>query len=135
MLLFTRNSNFKRAFSYFTLGLALLVASASAQGRRDQFIIRVADLPSDLNTGSEGEARADNGFNLNFGDLSSNVATTGLGGSASGADQTELQAPDVVVDGLNLAQRNDLIAAAGNAQAPGPQQRSRLNFNSGLRRR
>ncbi|XP_053947968.1 uncharacterized protein LOC128856678 [Anastrepha ludens] len=123
MLLFTRSSNLNRALCRLTLGLALLMVTVSAQGRRDQFIIRVAELPSDL-----GDARAGGVSSLNFGDLS----TTGLGG---GATQTELQAPDVVVEGLNLLQRNDLVAAAGNAEPPRPQQRVRLNLNSGLRRR
>ncbi|XP_054730331.1 uncharacterized protein LOC129239073 [Anastrepha obliqua] len=124
MLPFTRSSNLNRALCRLTLGLALLMVTVSAQGRRDQFIIRVAELPSDL-----GDARAGGVSSLNFGDLS----TTGLGG---GATQTELQqAPDVVVEGLNLLQRNDLVAAAGNAEPPRPQQRLRLNLNSGLRRR
>lgn len=126
----------KRALCYIMLGWTLLVAAVSAQGQRDEFIIRVAELPNDLPNESDSAASVGGGFNLNFDDFSTNVAT-GLGGLTIGdaAAQQQLQAPDAVMEGLNLLQRNNLVAAAGNAQAPGPQQRIRQNLNSGLRRR
>ncbi|XP_011187250.2 uncharacterized protein LOC105215165 [Zeugodacus cucurbitae] len=131
------NSSYsKRAFCGFMLGWTLLVAAVSAQGQRDQFIIRVAELPNDLPNESDSAAGVGGGFNFNFDDFTPNAATD-LGGLTIGdvTAQQQLQAPDVVVEGLNLLQRNNLVAAAGNAQAPGPQQRIRMNLNSGLRRR
>ncbi|XP_039967532.1 uncharacterized protein LOC120779401 [Bactrocera tryoni] len=121
----------KRTLCYLMLGWMLLVTVVSAQGQRDQFIIRVAELPNDLPNEADSTASMGGGFNFNLGDFSSSA---GLGGLTIGdATAQQLQAPDVVVEGLNLLQRNNLVAAAGNAQAPGPQQRIRLN--SYLRRR
>uniref|UniRef100_W8CE23 Uncharacterized protein n=1 Tax=Ceratitis capitata TaxID=7213 RepID=W8CE23_CERCA len=130
MLPLTSRSPSIHAVRYLTLAMALFVVAVRAQGQRDQFIIRVAELPNDLSgVDSTGDAQALEEFNLNFGNFAQNADTL------VGGVQTELQAPDVVVEGLNLLQRNNLVAAAGNAQAPGPQQRIRMNLNSGLRRR
>ncbi|XP_067637894.1 uncharacterized protein [Eurosta solidaginis] len=129
MLLSMRNLNSIRAFCFYTLGLMLLlVLTVSAQGQNEQFIIGVAEQPNDLADGTVDDA-ADAGGEFTF-----ELPATGLRGSAFGAAEL-LQAPDVVVEGLNLLQRNNLVAAAGNMEKSKPQQRIRLALNSGLRRR